>query len=563
MGTAMHSGMGSKDQRPIASPQAAQARAAHSTRGIRPLLWLALLPCISSLSQAQTRPLVNPEDIVRQQAERDAELLSAARAWRIEPSVGALVTATNNSGFSFSSERERDLIVDIEPRLRVRGRGASFTLDGDVGLKALVYTASTQENRLLPNGKLALNANLVDRWLYFDLSGLAEQVAADPYTTRADTESGLNKINSLQYRFSPYLQHSFTPSLSLSLRNDNIWTDRRGEFVGNDPRRDSVVKRNSGRFELLPQPLGFSVEGAQETTQYRGGDTATVLDLTQARGVVTYALDPTFIVGLVGGKERSKYTLSSTTDTITGLRLSWAPTERTELKGVYEQRFFGAGGSLQWTHRSPFVAFNFTAAREPNALGTSFQLNPGGGNVQTLLDAIFTTRYPNPAERAIIVGNVIAGLGVPSVLGSPVEVFADYAQLRDSINLSAVFQGVRTTVSTRLYASKSRQLTQEDAPFVPVVGLQADNKQRGFAVDITRRLTSTLAAEAGVAYSSIEGLGAASGQSTKNTTVRFGLTQALTPKTKATVGARYLRTDLSTIGSAKEVATFAGLTHRF
>ena len=137
---------------------------------------------------------------------------------------------------------------------------------------------------------------------------------------------------------------------------------------------------------------------------------------------------------------------------------------------------------------------------------------------------------------------------------------------RDSINLSAVFQGVRTTVSTRLYASKSRQLTQKDAPFVPVIGLQADNKQRGFAVDLTRRLTSTLTAEAGVGYASIEGLAAAAGQSTKNTTVRFGLTQALSPKTKATVGARYLRTDLVTIGadaSAKELAAFAGMTHRF
>jgi uncharacterized protein (PEP-CTERM system associated) len=559
----MHSGMDSPEKQVPANQKAALPRRA---RRMRSLAWLALLPCVSLLSHAQTRPLVDPVEFAKQQAEREAQLLSAARAWRIEPSVGALVTATNNSGFSFSGERERDVIVDIEPRLLVRGRGASFTLEGDVGLKTLVYTHGTQENRLLPNGRVALNANLIERWLYFDLSGLAEQVAADPYTTRADTESGLNKINSLQYRFSPYLQHSFTPAVSLSLRSDNIWTDRRGEFIDADPRRNSVVKRDSLLFEMLPQPLGFSVEAAQETTKYRAGDRATVLDVAQARGVVSYALDPTFILGLVGGKERSEYALSSTTDTIAGLRVSWAPTERTELKGVYEQRFFGTGGSLQFTHRSPFVAFNLTAAREPNALGTSFQLNPGAGNVQSLLDAIFTTRYPNPAERAIIVGNVIAGLGVPSVLGTPVEVFADYAQLRDSVSLSAVFQGVRSTVSTRIYAIKSRQLVQEDAPFVPIVGLQADNKQRGFAVDFTRRLMTTLTAEAGVGYASIEGLGAAAGQSTKNTTVRFGLTQALSPKTKATVGARYLRTDISTIGadaSAKEVAAFVGMTHRF
>jgi uncharacterized protein (PEP-CTERM system associated) len=558
--------MDSLDQRAPANQQAVPKRAHQRARPMRSLIWLALLPCMATLSHAQTRPLVSAEDLAKLEADREAKQLSAARAWRFEPSLGALITATNNSGFSFSNERERDVIVDIEPRLLVRGRGASFTLEGDVGLKALVYTQSTQENRLLPNGKVALNANLVERWLYFDTSVLAEQVASDPYTARADTESGLNKINSLQYRFSPYLQHSFTPAVSLSLRTDNIWTERRGEFNGNDPRRNSVVKRDSLTFEQKPQPLGFSVEAAQETTKYRSGNDATVLDQAYARGVVNYALDPTFIVGLVGGKEKSEYTLSSTTDTIAGVRFSWAPTERTELKGTYEQRFFGNGGSLQWTHRSPFVAFSFNAAREPNALGTSFQLNPGGGTVQSLLDAIFTTRYPNPADRAIVVGTVIAGLGVPSVLGSPVEVFADYAQLRDSVSLSAVFQGVRSTLSTRIYAIKSRQLVQEDAPLVPIVGLQADNTQRGFSVDFTRRLTSTLTAEAGVGYGSIEGLGAAAGQSTKNTSARFGLTQTLSPRTKATVGTRVLRTDISTVGgeaSAKEIAAFVGMTHRF
>ena len=529
------------------------------------LAWLALLHGVSTLSQAQTRPLVNPEELARAQSDQAAQQLSASRAWRFEPSIGATVTATDNSGFSYSSDKERDVIVDIEPRFIVRGRGASFTLDGNVGAKALIYTHSTQENRLLPSGTISLNANVVDRWLYFDLSALAEQVAADPYATRADTESGLNKINSLQYRISPYLRHSFTPSLSLSVRNDNIWTDRRGEFNQTDPRRDSVVNRNSLLLEQRPQPLGFSVEASEETTKYRKGEGA-VLKLASARAVGTYALDPTFIVGLVGGKEKSQYTLSTTTDTIAGLRVSWAPTERTELRGAYEQRFFGAGGSLQWSHRSPFIGFNVSASREPSALGTSFVLNPGAGDVQTLLNAIFTTRYPNPADRAVIVSNVIAGLGVPSVLGSPVEVFADYAQLRDSVAVSAVFQGVRSTLATRIYAVKSRQLTQGNAPFVPVLGLQADNSQRGLSVDFNRRLTSTLSLDVGTAYSLLEGLGAAEGQSTKSASIRLALTQALTPKTKATLGARYLRTDVVAVSqdaSAKEVAAFVGMTHRF
>jgi uncharacterized protein (PEP-CTERM system associated) len=509
---------------------------------------------------------VNPEDQAEAQVQEAARALAAARAWRFEPSIGTMATATSNSGLAFSpAEPAKDVIVDIEPRLIVHGKGASFTLDGNVGLHGLVYANSSQENRLLPSGTLALNVNLLERWLYFDASAVAEQVAADPYTTRADEGSSLNKINSLQYRISPYLQHSFTPSLSLSVRSDNIWTKRRGEFDQTDPRRNSLVEKESLVFEQKPLPFGFSIEATQETTSYLTG-VETVLQIGSARAVASYAVDPTFIIGVTGGSEKSEYALTKSTDSIVGARISWAPTERTELKGSYERRFFGSGGSLQWSHRSPFIGFYLNASREPSALGTSFVLNPNGGTVQTLLDAIFTTRYPNPADRAVIVNSVISGLGIPSVLGQPVEVFADYAQLRDSANVSIVFQGVRSTVITRIYAVRSRQLNQADTPFVPTLGIVADNFQKGLSVDFNRRLTSTLSLDLGVGYAVIEGLGIVEGQSTKNGAVRLGFTQALTPKTKVTLGARYLRTDLSVVGqdaSAKEVAAFVGMTHRF
>jgi uncharacterized protein (PEP-CTERM system associated) len=527
---------------------------------------VALLHGIPSLTHAQTRPLGNAEEQAEALERAAAAALAAARAWRFEPSIGATVTTTSNSGLAFSPTKpEKDIITDIEPRLTVRGRGATFTLEGSLGARGLTYANSTQENRILPSGTITLNVNLIDRWLYFDTSALLEQVAADPYTTRADEASSVNKINSLQYRFSPYLQHSFTPSLSLIARSDNIWTKRRGEFNQTDPRRNSRQEKESLVFEQKPLPFGFSIEASQETTSYDTG-IETILQLGSARAVVSYALDPTFVIGLIGGTEKSEYSLSKSTDNISGVRVLWLPTERTELKADYEQRFFGTGGSLQWSHRSPFIGFYWNVSRQPSALGTSFLLNPAGGDVQTLLDAIFRTRYPNPADRAVVVKNVISGLGISAGLGQPVEVFADYAQLTTSSNVSAVFQGVRSTVITRLFSSRSRQLNPESTPFVPSLGIAADNAQRGLSIDINRRLTRTLSADLGMGYSLIEGLGVAQGQSTKNMALRLGFTQALTPKTKATLGARYLRTDLVTAGqeaSAKEVATFVGLMHRF
>jgi uncharacterized protein (PEP-CTERM system associated) len=566
MGMAMSRAARPPTRRCAGTPLFSPLRKSCGSISLQSCLFLALLHGLPSLTHAQTRPLVNPEEQAEALEKAAAAALAAARAWRIEPSIGLTVTTTSNSGLSFSPTKpEKDVITDIEPRLLVRGRGVSFTLEGNLGARGLIYANSTQENRILPSGTLALNVNLIDRWLYFDTSALLEQVAADPYTTRADDASSVNKINSLQYRFSPYLQHSFTPSLSLVVRSDNIWTKRRGEFNQTDPRRNSRQEKESLFFEQRPLPFGFSIEASQETTSYDTG-IETILQIGSARAVVSYALDPTFVIGIVGGSEKSEYSLSTSTDNISGVRILWLPTERTELKANYEQRFFGTGGSLQWSHRSPFIGFYLNVSRQPSALGTSFVLNPSGGDVQTLLDAIFKTRYPNPADRAVIVNNVISGLGISSGLGQPVEVFSDYAQLTSSATASAVFQGVRSTVATRLFWIRSRQLNPESTPLVPTLGIAADNAQRGLSIDFNRRLTRTLSADLGLGYSLIEGLGVAQGQSTKNMALRLGFTQALTPKTKVTLGARYLRTDLVTAGqgaSAKEAATFVGLTHRF
>lgn len=490
---------------------------------------------------------------------------SFSQSWRLEPSIGTTLTATNNSGLSLGAEPAKDIVVDIEPRLIVQARGASFSLDGNLGAHGLQYANSSQPNRFLPSGTIALNANLVDRWLYFDASALAEQVAADPYAARLENDSGFNKVSTVQYRVSPYLLHSFTSSLSLSMRSDHVWTRRRGDFVQTDPRRNSVAEKESVALEQKPLPFGFSIEAAQEKTSYLTG-VETVLQIGSARGVATYAVDPTFVVGVTGGVEKTEYALSNSNDKIVGARITWAPTERTELRGSLERRFFGSGGALQLSHRSPFIGIKLDVSREPNALGTSFVLNPNGGDVQTLLDAIFTTRYPNPVDRATIVKNVISGLGIPSVLREPVEVFADYAQLKDSATASMVVQGVRSTFVTRIYAIRSRQLNQADKPLVPTLAAGADNYQKGVSMDFNRRLTPTLSIDVGVGYASIAGLGVADGQSTKNQAARVGFTQILTPKTKVILGARYQRTDQATPGadaSAEEVAGFVGMVHRF
>jgi uncharacterized protein (PEP-CTERM system associated) len=485
------------------------------------------------------------------------------QAWRLEPSISTTVTATNNSRVS-TTDPESDLVFDIAPKFVVRGRGANLKVDGSLSANMFVYAGGSQPNRFLPTGKLDINTMLLERWFYVDFGAIAEQVVSNPYAVRSD--SSLDKINTLQYRASPYLQHSFTPTLSLLARNDNIWAKRRGDFLPTDTLRDSYVERDTFALEQRPVPFGYSLEAGRETTEYVSGNVQTVLGVTTARGVISYAFNPTFNVGLTAGTEKSKYSLSETTDQITGVRLQWFPTERSELKASVEKRYFGTGGSLQWSHRSPFVAMYLGAAREPAAIGSSFIFNTDSGDLRKLLDELFKTRYPNDSDRSLIVNRVLGSLGVPEGFGQPIEVFSDYAQLRDSINISVVFQGVNTTLTTRAYFTRATLLASDAANLPVTSALQADNRQRGLALDLSRKLSPTATIELLIDYAHIEVLGTQLAQSTSTTTARLGYNQELSPKTKATLGVRSLgstATAASGTSTARELAAFVGLAHRF
>ncbi len=48
----------------------------------------------------------------------------SAQTWRVEPSIKAFLTATNNSGFANSTDSGGDVVLDLIPRVALTGRGA-------------------------------------------------------------------------------------------------------------------------------------------------------------------------------------------------------------------------------------------------------------------------------------------------------------------------------------------------------------------------------------------------------------------------------------------------------
>lgn len=483
-------------------------------------------------------------------------------AWRAEAEVTATLTATDNSGYTDARESRGDTLLSVEPRLRLNTRGGRVSLQGEIGASALRYLRGTQPNRVLPQALLGMQSTLVERWLYLDASAAVDQAASNPYSARPDGASSFNQITTRRLKLSPYLEHRFSPEVSFLARSDHAWTRRNGRQSADDPRRDAYEQQQTLRLEQQPLPFGGSIEYLRQDTRY-AGDAESVLTLDTVRAVANYAVDPQLVLGVIAGSERSEFALREHTDTVYGVRASWQPTERTDLTAAVEHRFFGTGWEAQFTHRTPFLSVNLRSFREPTAQPSSQILSPGGGTTSELLDAILTTRYPDPVAREALVRTIINDLGLPETLTGPVEVFADYAQLQQGTSLSVALLGRRTTLALAVHARRYRQLARSDDPLGPEASFASDNEQLGVSIDLTRRLTLQTSVSLALRASRVEGLGSRDGDFTREKSARLSLQHALSPDTSVTLGARRQLLDSNVSAPARESAAFAAVNHRF
>jgi uncharacterized protein (PEP-CTERM system associated) len=489
-------------------------------------------------------------------------LNAAAQTWRLEPSAKALVTATSNSGFADSADAGGDVIIELIPRVALTGRGARFKFDGTIDADSVSYVRNTVPNQFIPKANVATNVNAVERWVYLDASAQFEQATANPFSAASTATLPSARRQATQYRLSPYLDHAFSPTVSLLYRNDNVWTRVASDLSAAATHTTTERHGHSLVFTQRPVPLGYALEASQEQTDYSGSVDSKV-ELASARAILTYAIDPTLILGGVAGAERNQIAASTSTDTIRGLRLHWRPTERSDLDASVERRFFGNGWAATWSHRSPFMAMNANLTKQPASQPSTIFLPSTGGDLRTLINDAYTTRFPNPVERAAVVDTAIANLGSSATTAGPIAVFSDYAQLQRRASASVGFLSPLSALTFQWFAVKSVQLQRPDAPPLPLPPINADNTQFGGSVTFNRRLTSTLAIEAALSGVKIEGLGSSVGQSSSTKSARLSATQALSPKTGIVAGVRRQITNSTVVLPVNETAGFAGIEHKF
>ncbi len=174
---------------------------------------------------------------------------------------------------------------------------------------------------------------------------------------------------------------------------------------------------------------------------------------------------------------------------------------RTSVGGFWEHRFFGSSYSVQVKHRLPNAALSANAARGINSYPQLALAIPAGAAVSQFVDAAFTTRIPDPTERAQAVDQFLAQSGLPASLVSPVNFYAATLTLQDTANVSLVLIGTRNSVSMSVFYSKSEAISGSGNVLPPALQFGQDNTQTGVGASYSHRVGAQTTLGAGASYS--------------------------------------------------------------
>lgn len=487
---------------------------------------------------------------------------AAAQQWSFDASIAARLSSSSNSNLGSATD-EGDTILNLRPRFEFRRTGGRLNLAGSFDLNAFSYFDGTQPSRLLPaigvNGRL----EAVERFFFVEAEARALQTSNNPFGANPDGESAnANTVTTTVYRVSPYIERDVSPDFRYGLRSDNTKTGDYGSTFSLGPSASSGrFSRHVAYAELDPVPFGWRLEAERSDTRYDDSTQAPqVLEL--ARASVNYTIGADLSAGVRAGYERNSLLVGEERDNrIYGVQFRWRPSERTDLSAYREHRFFGSSWRVAFDHRMPWLAWNLVFSRGvETAPQLLFEL-PAVGNVASQLDAMFTTRFPDPVERARVVQEFIASRGLPSTTQRAMNLYSQRLTLVTTRSGSVGYVGPRTSVTLSGYATRVEDALG-DTPLTTDATLN-NNRQRGVALVINRRLSRLSSVTLEFDYSHIRALEAIGPDSTKQATGRMRFSLQTAPRTNAFFGGGYRKLASNVVVGGEEVTAFAGIDHTF
>jgi len=487
---------------------------------------------------------------------------AAAGKWTITPDITVKGTYDDNASL-VDAPTEGTFITEIAPGIHITGSGTRLKGHLDYRADGIIYSNNSSENRIANYLNATGTLEAIENFFYVDAFGYIDQTYLSPFGPRPSNVTTItpNRTESRTYGISPYVRGNAGNAFSYSLRYRYSYYE-----TDNSALPYTQIDEWIGRAESPIALFGWALDYDDSNIAYNKfniGDQFSTL----YRGTLYYQPDPTLRLNATGGWEENNYfALETRSNSIYGGGLSWKPTPLTSADYQYEERYYGPSHLADLQYRTPLSVWRLSYVRHATTQQQSLLTIPAG-NTAALLDAVFTSRIPDAAERQAAVTQFIQSRGLPAFISGPISFYTLRPFLEERADASVALLGKRSSVILNAFDVMTQAFAAACPSGVPDSLCPAQGAplfQHGFGINATRQLTGTTSLGAGATRTYAHQDEPVAAKSL-NDSFNLVLSRTLSPKTDTFAGLSYTRftSQTPTSSTSQSRSVFAGLYHRF
>jgi len=439
--------------------------------------------------------------------------LAVEQNMSVVPSISTRAVATDN--VDQSADGRSDFIFEVSPSIAISKLAGRLTGSLTASVRNVAYADSNDRNTSF----IAFNGRgqyeVVKDTFFIDASGSVSRDDLSIFSGRGTGDSlstdAANETRS--YTISPWMRFHFGKTATGQIRLDNRWTSGGGGSFG-----DQYTRTLTGRLadgEAFG-PLGWFVDYSRVDTEY--SNPSQTVFRQNARLGMTYRVSGQLSLRTTVGREENDYTTGGNAGKTThGYGFDWSPSPRTQLSAFTEERVFGRGYDVSFSHRRALSYWRLSYTKDISSSDEMisqelqdayFQAYFGNllnlGLPQAFLDAL---KQQFLAQSGLLITNAqyvyknlqgeVSFVGKRNVLGFSVY-RSQRNRLANDVTASTVddFARYDEVINSGISVSLSHDLTPKSALTTRVVRSKAsssgqdsrDTRRTSFSVALSRQL---------------------------------------------------------------------------
>jgi uncharacterized protein (PEP-CTERM system associated) len=480
---------------------------------------------------------------------------TGGRGFSVVPTASVLQTFTDNGGLLSGPDKRSESITQGSVGIGLSSASGRIKGFFDYALTSSIYARDSDRNQLQNALNSRINAELIDNWVFVDVTGTISQQSISAFGTQAPDQS-LSPTNSTEvasFTVSPYVRGRLGSFAGYEARLNYLTTQSRQTSNSDVTSVGATASVNGG---TRGQGLSWSTSLSRQRVDFKEGRKT---EDDTLRATLTYAVTPQLLVSVIAGRESNSYvSQDKESHILSGLTVEWTPSERTSFSGNYERRSFGSTHNVQFSYRTPRTVWSLSDSRNVST-GTGLSGTATLGNAYDLFFQQFASIEPDPVRRAQLVSAFLLNNGISpnSTLVNPFQASAVTLQRQQQLSVALV--GVRNTLTFMVMQSNTQRLdTVGDA------GSDLDRsgkvRQRGLSANLSHRFTPLSSGDITFQHQSNNDLAGTGSTTLRSISVNWNT--RLNQRMDVSAGARFVNFD-GALSPYTERAVFASIRLQF